>query len=305
MKFLRSLRGLDLLLLILVLASSPLFFVGGPDWLSPPLYRALWNLGHIVFFAVLMCLVHRLWPVKSWIAALGWMMLVFVGGIAIEWLQSKLGRQASWLDVANNLLGAGLGLFWSMAARPWVWLARMSVSLLLLWPLTTVTRVAWVQWDAARQFPLLGSFESQRELLRWSGRVERVAQHATEGYYALKLVFGTDRYSGVALDWFLGDWRGYEYLVFDVFNPDSEPLPVMIRIHDRQHDLGDMAYADRFNRRLTLAPGQSQVKIALAEILRAPDGREMNLQDLRSIGLFTVQLAQEKTLYLDNLHLGF
>src|SRR5690606_22107629 len=135
--------------------------------------------------------------------------------------------------------------------------------------------------------------------------VEGVAQHATEGHYALKLVFGTDRYSGVALDWFLGDWRGYEYLVFDVFNPDSEPLPVMIRIHDRQHDLGDMAYADRFNRRLTLATCHCQVKRAFVEVLRAPGGSEMIRRDLRSNGLVSVQLAQEKTPYVLSLHLCF
>src|SRR5690606_18050301 len=64
------------------------------------------------------------------------------------------------------------------------------------------------------------------------GPVERVEQAATQGNYALQMTFGTQRYSGVSLNWFLGDWRGYKALSFDVFNPHDDNLPLMIRIHD-------------------------------------------------------------------------
>lgn len=300
---LRSLRPVEWLLLFLVLITSPLFFIGGPDWLSPPLYRACWNLGHIAFFAVSLHLVCRLWPVRSWLAALLWLLLVFVGGMLIEWLQTKVGREASWLDVGNNLLGAGLGLFWSMTARPWVWLARAALTMLLAWPLISVARIALVQWESAQQFPLLAGFEQERELIRWDGLVERVEQAATQGNYALQMTFGTRRYSGVSLNWFLGDWRGYKALSFDVFNPHDDNLPLMIRIHDLAHDLGDMAYDDRFNRHLVIAPGANRIRIDLAEVQKAPESRQMALHQLRAIGFFTVQLPQPRQIYLDNLRL--
>src|SRR5690625_6572684 len=40
-------------LLAPLLVAFPLFFIGGPQWQAPPLYRELWSQGHMVFFALL------------------------------------------------------------------------------------------------------------------------------------------------------------------------------------------------------------------------------------------------------------
>ena len=58
-------------LLLPVLIASPLFFIGGPDWLSAPVIREAWGQGHWVFFACLMFWWQGRWPLRAphqWLA---------------------------------------------------------------------------------------------------------------------------------------------------------------------------------------------------------------------------------------------
>src|SRR5690606_33262776 len=129
-------------LLVPVLGVVPLFFVGGPDWLSPPLYRAAWSQGHIIFFALL-----ALW-LGAWVrldSPLRWLALtlaVFVSSLVIEGIQSQVGRDANWNDVLRNLIGTWLGLFWSLRADWRVWLGRLLATALLCWQLFGLAQVA-------------------------------------------------------------------------------------------------------------------------------------------------------------------
>src|SRR5690606_41013622 len=68
----------------------------------------------------------------------------------------------------------------------------------------------------------------------------------------LKVELGTERYSGMGLRRFLGDWSHAEVLAFDLYNPDQEPLTMVVRVHDLEHELGDYALNDRFNTRLEI-----------------------------------------------------
>ncbi len=74
-----------------------------------------------------------------------------------------------------------------------------------------------------RNFPILADFESAGELGRWSGsaRFFRSNQQAIRGSYALRVDMGTEQYSGVSLNYFEGDWRGFNTLSIDVFNAES------------------------------------------------------------------------------------
>src|SRR5690606_40574613 len=40
------------MLVTLVIIIAPFFFIGGPDKTSGPIFGAIWNLGHIIFFAL-------------------------------------------------------------------------------------------------------------------------------------------------------------------------------------------------------------------------------------------------------------
>lgn len=77
--------------LVLVIV-APLFFVGGPDWASGPLYKSAWNLGHIMFFAVLTLAVRPDRWLRGWQLWLVCTAVIFAAGWTIEGLQGSFGR---------------------------------------------------------------------------------------------------------------------------------------------------------------------------------------------------------------------
>lgn len=290
-------------LAMVLLVALPFFFLGGPDWLSTPLFRAVWNLGHIAFFGVLLILIQLRWPLPhawQWLCVA--VCVLFIGG-AVEVAQAFIGREGSWNDIFRNLLGAGLGLFWGQQANARIWFARTIMSAALLLPAWSVSQVAYLQYDSVKRFPMLAGFESERELQRWGGRVARVQRHASAGEYALKIHFSTRQFSGVKFGWYLGDWTPFKQLEFDVYNPDDEPLALTLRINDIEHDKQGSHYDDRFNSRLLVQPGWNNIVVPLAQVKAAPAAREMRLDQINELGFFTQQLPQERTLYLDNLRL--
>lgn len=288
---------------VVLLITLPFFFLGGPDWLSSPLYRALWDLGHFAFFALLLVTIQMYRPLTHWRQWITVGTLVLVIGGVIEMIQAQIGRDGTWADVAHNLIGAALGLFWGQKPSRLVWVGRCLASLALLPSVVFTINIALVQYESARQLPLLAGFETRRELLRWRGDVMRTAEHASEGQHSLKITFGTAKYSGVSLRYFLGDWSSYQRLSFDIYNPDTQAFTLALRIHDTAHDRADMAYEDRFNVRLPIHAGWNHHTISLADVKQAPLQREMDLQQLRALGLFTVQLPSPRVIYLDNLRL--
>jgi VanZ family protein len=290
-------------LLVPLFVAFPLFFVGGPEWVAPRLYRELWSQGHMVFFAVL-----SLWltSVVSMHSPRRWLvlsLLVLIAGVIIEGIQSKIGRTASWEDVLRNLIGLWLGLFWSLPADRRVWLGRGLASALLLWQLAGLASHAAMHFHRIQQFPVLSDFEGARDLDAWSGQVERVNEPVREGRFSLAVHLGTQRFSGVRSYTLRRDWRGYRELVFELYNPLDDELTINLRINDRQHEQAGRRFADRFNRQLNVSPGWNQFRISLEDVRQAPEGRAMNMAEIQQVQLFVHALEQPRTVYLDYIRL--
>lgn len=289
--------------LLPLLVAFPLFFIGGPEWVSPPIYGAAWSQGHLVFFGLLLFWVQGLVPLNTLARWLTVTLLVVLLSLAIEAIQSQVGREANWQDGLRNLIGAWFGLFWGQRARPAVWLGRLGASLLLLWQLSGLAQTALGHWQRLERFPVLSDFESERQLLDWSGNIERVQEPVAQGQFSLALHLGTARYSGGGLDHLVGDWSGYDYLNFELYHPGEEPLPFTLRINDTQHDLNDGRYEDRFNQRFSAQPGWNSYRIALKDVRSAPEGRAMNMTSIQRLEFFATELPEENIIYLDNLRL--
>ncbi|HSX84531.1 MAG TPA: hypothetical protein VLE50_03955, partial [Cellvibrio sp.] len=268
-----------------------------------PLYRAVWDLGHIGFFAVLLMLIQRRHPLDNWRWWLWVTLVVFTAGGAIEFLQTKVGRDGNWGDVLGNLTGAWLGLFWFQKAKPLVWLGRVVACSLLVFPLLTIGRLALLQYQTAQVFPLLCGFEHPRDFTRWDGNLERSTEHVTQGQYAAKVTLGTQGFAKAALRQFFGNWGEYDYLAFDIYNPNAESLNMTLRVHDARHELGNYAHTDRFNTRIVLEPGWNEYRFALQTIADAPQGRKMELPLIRGVEIFASGLTEQKIIFLDNLRL--
>ncbi len=302
--------GIKAILTGLTFVLLPLFFIGGPGWADGPLYKAAWNLGHILFFFILTLLIRPQHWLGGWRLITVTTLVVFTAGGLIELLQGKLGRSVSWHDIARDLIGAWLALAWlswPRQRRCVVWLARFVVLALLLRELWPVVAVGLQQWQLTRQIPQLYDFtnDSDNAQAFWDGNVQRSTRYADEldGQFSLKVSIGTGRYSGASLDNLASDWSNYQSLALTLFNPEQQPLAMTLRINDRAHDRGNNAYEDRFNTRLVIAPGLNRFTISLTDVQQAPATRLMTMTDIRRLLIFASNQATPTSVYLLELRL--
>jgi hypothetical protein len=161
------------------------------------------------------------------------------------------------------------------------------------------------EYRAEQKFPILSDFESDLELSRWSGDglFFRSKEKVFHGKSALCQIFKTSKYSGVSLNYFPGNWTGYQYIKYNIYYPDTDTLYFTCRIHDDEHGKGIQTYNDRFNHRYILLNGWNEFSIPLIDVENAPKTRKMDLSKIQNIGIFTVQLPQSKKIYLDYVRL--
>ncbi|MDF0748743.1 succinyl-CoA synthetase subunit beta [Marinobacter sp. 71-i] len=293
-----------------VILAAPFFFVGGPGWTDGPLLKSAWNLGHILFFALLTLAVQ---PWRAWTGWTLWSicsLVVLLVGAGIELLQYGTSRQVDWQDMLRNLLG----LWAVLAARPLAsqtrlslltaWSLRVIIGALLLAQTGTTAGVAIQQYKVSQLLPALYDFSQPDPSPYWNGAITPVpsdAPHSSQ--HELRISLSTTRYSGMSLHNFPADWRGYNELVIDLYNPQDQLFGMALRINDIEHDLGDNAYNDRFNTRLTLSPGPNRFRLDLSQVRNAPRGRAMDMQKIRRVILFATGIQEPKTVYLRDIRL--
>jgi hypothetical protein len=157
-----------------------------------------------------------------------------------------------------------------------------------------IAATAWDTLQAQRQFPLLAGFSSRLELGRFKKNGVRIVNDT------LEVTFAQQRYAGFYLDDFPRDWSGYRALVVDVFNPDSTPLQLICRVHDRRHN---QEHYDRYNGLFVLPAGFSTIRIELAEIAAAPRQRRLAIDAVAGFGCFRAISDQPRRLFVNAIRL--
>lgn len=306
---LRAAKGIRPLLFILVAGVSLLFFIGGPGYDSPRSFQCFWNLGHIFYFSLLPVLFTRhlsgSFP-KQCLRVLG---MILPAGILIELVQAGFQRTPDAGDLARNMIGGMVFLFFLFPARKTlskiVLRFFQSATLVLIavhvYPLAAALTDEYI---AHRQFPVLSDFETPFEIKRWVGKAITVdkAIHL-HGKASLRMTLNTDRYSGISLKYFPGNWEGFRFFTFGVYNPSAESVTLTCRIHDAVHTHGVQRYRDRFNRSLLVKKGWNTFRIPLDEVRSAPSGRQMDMHRICGLGLFASRLPHPITLYIDGVRL--
>ena len=302
------------LISILLIVGTVLLFIGGPDYHSSRSLKNLWDLGHILYFA-LRTIVLSQWDyiarrplLWQWFYILA---ITLVAGITIELLQYGTSRTPNTGDIIRDLTGSFLALtFGPMAIklksgrqRHYLQLSATALTLIMLWPLTksvideTISRY---------QFPLLSGFDTPFEIDRWSGKglsIESITK--TSDSRLLKIPLTTDRYSGAALKYFDASWKSFRTLKISLYNPDTTQLQITVRINDRQHNDGYEEYEDRYNRSFKLVPGWNLLELDLDEVKYSPADRVMDMNDISGLGLFTVSLSTPRILYINEVQLKY
>ncbi len=295
----------------LALLSTILLFVGGPGPDSLRSFRYVWGVGHLFCFALWAYLYANWRSNQSFNRQIIEVVVLafFIGGVT-ELIQSGIGREATWQDLGNDLVGALLGVVFFAGARKsapdWqLKFLQIPVLLMALWSLFPVGKVIIDDAIAWQQFPLLSGFETTLEASRWSGSAKRDISHdhSFAGKSSLQIELTTQRYSGIGLKEFPENWGGYSAVSLQVFNPDQAPLQLHFRIHDQFHRHNDNAYTDRFNASFKLKPGWNHLRVSLDDVANAPKKRSLDLTRIAGMGVFVGKIDQPRTIYLDDVKL--
>ena len=255
-------------------------------------------------------LSELVWPWQYLIAFAGATLL----GIATEVAQVPMGRDASWEDVRNDVLGAlgFLALFAVFSTHLPSRAARIACLLLGLTSLSVLATPVLVATAAyarrAADFPVLADFGARFErffiAVSWAE-----AQHTRlpetwarkPGELGLLVRFGQGPWPGLNFHEPAPDWSGYSMLVLDVTNPDDASLEFTLRIHDSLHN---WEFVDRFNQRLRVPPRtRSILRVPLSEVKSAPHARPMDLQEIAGMLMFKSSVSEAKEMYLSRIWL--
>ncbi len=293
------------------LICAVLLFVGGPGPDSLRSVRHAWVSGHLVCFA-LWGYLYLSWrgnlPVRRLLVEV--VLLSFLVGGMTELIQSQVGREPSWQDVFNDVLGGLLAVLFFAPGRhqlvaPLRHAAQFLLLLVVAWSLIPFSRALADDIISRHQFPLLSGFETPFEQTRWGGKSRRTIdqQVVYRGQQALRVELVAGWYPGVFLNFFPADWRGYAALQMHVHHPLPEPLELHLRIHDQYHRDFDQVHRDRFNSILLLEPGWNRIRVLLADVASAPRGRELDLRRVAGVGLYAVSLEDPQIITIDEVRL--
>lgn len=272
---------------------------------------ALWNIAHVPLFILLtfvfdQALVrHHPRSVYVWLTLLCPPLIMFA--IGTEWMQSMTVRQPSVYDALMNILGVCLAVLWLWAknyctpnTRRWIHGLLLLVFLALF---VKPAQMSVADYYRVKAFPVLSDFEHWSDPMNWSAG-ERTKEVAKSGHYSLQVILPAESYSGASLRYFPREWHDYTILYLSVFNPGNAPLPLSLRVHDRQHRKSGEAYNDRYNLNFNAQPGWNDLRIPLEKIAHAAQSRIISLDEINAIRVFYQGIPPDGTVfYIDDVRL--
>lgn len=236
---------------------------------------------------------------------------ILIASAIMEGLQAVSGRSATLHDLVANTCGvvAGWMLFeTTFATHRWVRYG-LACAALTLW-LAVCYGPALVLhdlWKQDREFPLIGSFESDAELTRWWRRntnMSRSDDLVTDGKTGLALHVHPGEYPAISHMHLPPDWSTFSALQFDWGVPSDSPVAevqLLVRIADRHH--GD-TYEDTFHQRYRLARGETRhVQIPLRDIQQGPLSGPLDLRAIRVIEFQFLDVQRSLVVNFDNVRL--
>ncbi|HVF16033.1 MAG TPA: VanZ family protein [Steroidobacteraceae bacterium] len=238
----------------------------------------------------------------------------FVLGLVTEIAQMYAARDASWIDLRSDALGAAAfcGLFTMLDRRIASSTVRtigvIAAVALLAWHSVPAVQVTLAYVHRSQDFPsLIDARDSRPDGFASPFRSQGEYTHLptifaqVQNERALRLRFGGKDWVGLDLDEPYPDWSGYRTMNLDLTNPNDASLRLAIRVHDRTHN---WRFDDRFNHGFTLAARtRATYSIALADIERAPLARRLDLKHIANVQLFTAGTNVGRDIYVSRIWL--
>lgn len=233
---------------------------------------------------------HILLPSRSMYALTFIVTVAF--GFGIELIQLAIGRDGELRDVATDALGAGAGLALVALTQPIVKPFPATILVLSMtiaaWP---VVETALGYLERYRQAPALLELSSRFDwLFIWTHGFRTTLSELPASWKrpddptSLGIQIERDSWRVLSLTEPMPDWRHFDRLMVDMTNPESEPLRLTLRVHDRTHN---NEHHDRFNRSIGIpADSRVLVEIPLADVAAAPSYRRMDLSKVAGVMIF-------------------
>jgi hypothetical protein len=290
-----------------------MLFWGGPDYYSNRSLKTIWDVGHIIFFALFTYVLLYDWKwirsKKNMIQGSLILLITITLGLLIEVVQMGFDRRLEFGDILRNILGCMITLIFFSEKI----LFRKSIMiplkvLLVFWlflELLSPVRSIIDEVIANKQFPILVNFETPFEKYRWV-QPEKIfvsKDSVKIGKAAGKTILTTEKYSGIFLKYFPRNWTNYQFLSFYIYNNSLDSLKITCRVFDDKHLKLNQKFSDRFNKGILLSPGWNFVKIPLSELKIAPKDREMDLSQIMNFGIFAKSLPSPVTIFIDEVRL--
>jgi hypothetical protein len=242
--------------------------------LRPALFHGLEDMGHPVIFALLAFLVAA--AVRTRRGTLhprhaAWLLVTLsaFGGLS-EVLQHFTGRDASFTDFINDVLGTWIGIALFHLMRGGIGSARKRRALvmsLVAAILLAVLPLAWTLSGYAYRY-------IQRPVI-WRAHSRLLDQFVQRNH---------GEYPGLALTELPPDWRGFRELLITVRNPGRQTARFFVRANDLFHN---QRYEDRYHGEFVITAATTQTyRISLQEILNAPATRRMDISKMTSLVVF-------------------
>lgn len=281
------------IIIVALLATVQFLRPPSPDLWWQSLFQALHAplFGLIAIFVLLM--TPSDWPWRRRIAATA-------GGVLALSLISEAaqipmpGRSASLSDLVNDwagaaaFLSAGILLLPNSPVKPGRGRYLLLFALLLMiLPARPFASVSAAYWQRYQQLPSIAPFNARASRMFYAlENAIVVIEDAGPDSILTEFRFGKRGASAVDFHDPWSDWSGYDHLVIDLENLNSDELRLTIRIHDELHLRGDQPYEDRFNRRLEFEVGREPIRIAVADIESAPAERRLDIQHIDGVVIF-------------------
>ena len=150
---------------------------------------------------------------------------------------------------------------------------------------------------------VLGDFEGKLDA-RWAkngseSTVSFVAEHATRGKRALKLLV-KGKYPGIRLDRpAVADWSKYDKMKMDIFNPSDEVLKLHIGLRDRA---SGGSWHNRATLPFSVRPGKNPFEFNVTGI-KANNGRVMDRSQIAQMLIMLDPGKEPIEVYIDNIRL--
>ncbi len=276
------------------------------------LWNAVFDIGHIVLFAVATALVRQMlrtvWPDGAEWIAVAWTCAI-VSGLAVlsEVVQvMDPTRHPSAGDVVRDLLGAGFYLTGrALLVQPATRVAAVglvaAMTLSFAAALSPLAGVRAVYRERDRAFPTLLAFGHsawERALVLTSAIEEAPCDQSAatvpcEGF--VDVTFYPDVFAGYEIREVAPNWSAYDHIALCIILPHGNgPLELVVRARDRTQVRNE---ADGSEVVVELEPGLNAVSIPLSTFTTAST-RPVSLTQMRRLAVFMTGLTNSSRLKL-------